>query len=45
LGEKYRSLSFSLCSFLQFLVPTSLLGPNHNIFFSLYMWFYSCLIM
>ena len=28
LGEQYRSLSFSLCSFLHSLVSSSLLGPN-----------------
>jgi hypothetical protein len=28
LGEEYRSLSFSLCSFLHSLVTSSLLGPN-----------------
>ena len=28
LGEQYRSLSSSLCSFLQFPVTSSLLGPN-----------------
>ena len=28
LDEKYRSLSFSLCSFLHTLVTSSLLGPN-----------------
>ena len=28
LGEEYRSLSSSLCSFLQSLVTSSLLGPN-----------------
>jgi len=28
LGEEYRSLSSSLCSFLHFLVTSSLLGPN-----------------
>jgi len=28
LGEQYRSLSSSLCSFLHFLVTSSLLGPN-----------------
>ena len=28
LGEKYRSLSSSLCSFLHALVTSSLLGPN-----------------
>ena len=28
LGEEYRSLSSSLCSFLHSLVPSSLLGPN-----------------
>ena len=28
LGEVYRSLSSSLCSFLQFHVTSSLLGPN-----------------
>jgi len=28
LGEQYRSLSSSLCSFLQFHVTSSLLGPN-----------------
>jgi len=28
LGEKYRSLSSSLCSFLHYLVTSSLLGPN-----------------
>ena len=28
LGEKYRSLSSSLCSFLHSPVPSSLLGPN-----------------
>ena len=31
LGEEYRSLSFSLCSFLHSLVTSFLLGPNiHN---------------
>ena len=35
-GETYRSLSFSLCSFLHSLVTSSLLGPNIllNILFS-----------
>jgi len=28
LGEEYRSLSFSLCSFFHFLITTSLLDPN-----------------
>ena len=28
LGREYRSLSYSLCSFLHFLVTSSLLGPN-----------------
>jgi hypothetical protein len=28
LGEQYRSLSSSLCSFLHFSVTSSLLGPN-----------------
>jgi len=28
LGEEYRSLNFSLCSFLHFPVTSSLLGPN-----------------
>jgi hypothetical protein len=28
LGEKYRSLSSSLCSFLPYPVTSSLLGPN-----------------
>ena len=28
LGEQYRSLSSSLCSFLHYLVTSSLLGPN-----------------
>jgi hypothetical protein len=28
LGKEYRSLSYSLCSFLHFLVTLSLLGPN-----------------
>ena len=30
LGEQYRSLSSSLCSFLHSLVTSSLLGPNNN---------------
>ena len=36
LGEEYRSLSYSLCSFLQSPVNASLLGPNflHNTLFS-----------
>ena len=36
LGEQFRSLSFSLCSFLHSLVTSSLLGPIilHNILFS-----------
>jgi len=28
LGAEYRSLSFSLCSILHYLVTSSLLGPN-----------------
>jgi hypothetical protein len=28
LGEEYRSLSSSLCSFLHYPIPSSLLGPN-----------------
>jgi len=35
LGEEYRSLSFSLCSFLHYPVTTSVLGPNillHTLF-------------
>jgi hypothetical protein len=28
LGEEYRSLSYSICSFLHFHVPSFLLGPN-----------------
>jgi hypothetical protein len=27
-GEEYRSLSYSICSFLHFPVPSFLLGPN-----------------
>jgi hypothetical protein len=32
LGEEYRSLRSSLCSFLHFPVTWSLLGPNTGLF-------------